>query len=390
MPRSDKGHAGFKETVELPPHAVAARPFRRKVQFLEVMASAIVGGMETYVMNLIRLLPSDEFQVMVVCPFESPVTATLRDMGCSVFIARMDDDPPWRSIQTVVEVVRNYQVDLIHAHMPKAHVLAGISGALTRVPALATVHGNTITTHELGICRTTETSLIVVCQEAYMQALAMGVPPDRVTLISNGADLERFKPTGGETFRQSLNLPTGAPLIGFVGRLDVEKGPDQFLQAAQYIHREVPQAHFVMVGAGTQYDRIAEERQNLQLEQVVHLAGLWTDTSKVFPALDLLLHTSRIEGMPLTVLEAMACGRPVVAIGVGGVPEVVEEGTTGLIAGPGDWRGVATRAIDLLEHPDRLSGMGEAARRRAERHFDLRVSVQQTASLFKQKVKVAP
>lgn len=124
------------------------------------------------------------------------------------------------------------------------------------------------------------------------------------------------------------------------------------------------------------------------MDDYVHLAGLWPDTAQVFPALDLLLHTSRIEGMPLTLLEAMACGCPVVAIGVGGVPEVVEEGATGLIAGPGDWRGVAQRAIDLLEHPDRLHHMGAAARARVERYFDLRESVQHTAELFKRVVRV--
>jgi glycosyltransferase involved in cell wall biosynthesis len=362
-----------------------------KLHVLEIMASAIVGGMETYVKNLLRLMPPDRFRVTCLCPYESEITEVLRSLGVAVFIARMDDDPPWRSIQTAVEIVRNFDVDLIHAHLPKAHVLAGLAGALTRTPALATVHGNTITTHELGIHRTTGTNLIAVCQEAYMQALAMGVTLERVTLIRNGVDVEVFRPceAARAEFRASLGIEPETPLVGFVGRIDVEKGPDQFLQAAQVIHAEVPHARFVMVGVGHQYDKMHELVAELDLQGVVHFAGLRPDTSQVYPGMDLLLQTSRIEGLPLSLLEGMACGLPVVATGVGGVPEIVEEGRTGMLAGPGDWRGVGQRAIDLLEHPARLKEMGEAGRRRVVSQFDLRVTVNQTTDLMERLVHSA-
>ncbi len=355
-----------------------------KLHVLEIMASAIVGGMETYVRNLIRLMPPDRFRITCLCPYESPITETLRGMGAAVFVARMDDDPPWRSIQTAVEITRNFDVDLIHAHLPKAHVLAGLAGALTHTPAVATVHGNTITTHELGIHRTTNTNLITVCQEAYMQALAMGVAPDKVTLINNGVDLDVYRPSERvrAAFRASLGVGPETPLVGFVGRIDVEKGPDQFLQAAQVIHAEAPNAHFVMVGTGHQYDKMRQMTAEMGLSDVMRFAGLWADTSKVYPGLDLLLLTSRIEGMPLSLLEAMACEVPVVALGVGGVPEIVEEGRTGMLTGPGDWRGVGMRAIDLLEHPDRMTAMGEAGRARVRAHFDLRATVAQTTHLM--------
>jgi glycosyltransferase involved in cell wall biosynthesis len=362
-----------------------------KLHVLEIMASAIVGGMETYVKNLLRLMPPDRFRVTCLCPYESEITEVLRSLGVAVFIARMDDDPPWRSVQTAVEIVRNFDVDLIHAHLPKAHVLAGLAGALTRTPALATVHGNTISTHELGIHRTTGTNLIAVCQEAYMQALAMGVPLEKVSLIHNGVDVELFRPseTARAVFRASLGIEPEAPLVGFVGRIDLEKGPDQFLQAAQVIHSEFPGAHFAMVGAGHQYDKMHGLAAALGLEGVVHFTGLQADTAQVYPGIDLLLQTSRIEGLPLSLLEGMACGLPVVAIGVGGVPEIVEEGRTGMLAGPGDWRGVGQRAIDLLEHPDRMKAMGEAARCRALSQFDLRVTVNQTTDLMERLVHAA-
>lgn len=362
-----------------------------KLHVLEIMTNALVGGMETYVRNLLRLMPTDRFRVTCLCPYESEVTEALRSLNVAVFIARMDDDPPWRSIQTAVEIVRNYEVDLIHAHLPKAHALGGLAGALTRTPVVATVHGNTITTHELGIHRTTGTHLIAVCQEAYMQALAMGVPLERVSLIRNGVDVDFYKPSPAarDAFRASLGISPDVPLVGFVGRIDVEKGPDQFLQAAQIIRAEVPQAHFVLVGTGHQHDRMQGLAGELGLQDVVHFAGLWPDTSQVYPGIDLLLHTSRIEGLPLSLLEAMACGLPVVALAVGGVPEIVEEGRTGLLTGPGDWRGVGVRAIDLLEHPASMRAMGEAGRRRVQAQFELRATVSQTTDLMERLVQAA-
>jgi glycosyltransferase involved in cell wall biosynthesis len=357
------------------------------INVFEIAGNALVGGMEHYILNLIRQLPPGQFQVTCLCPFESAFTAALREHGCAIFIAPIHDDPPWRSIQLAVEVIRHHQIDLVHAHMPKAHVLAGLAGCLTGTPVVATVHGMNITTHELGICRTTGSHLITVCQEAYTQALAMGVPCERLALIPNGVDVQAFTPQqDGARFRAAIGAPADAPLVGFVGRLAPEKGPDLFVRAARSVAAQRPDVHFTIVGEGDMEEALRRLIQDLDLDDRMHLAGLWENTAEVYPALDIVAHTSRSEGMPLALLEAMACGRPVVAIGVGGVPEVVEVGTTGLLAGAGDWNGVGVHVLRLLARPDRLQEMGRAARERVEKHFDVRTSARLTADLFVQLV----
>ncbi len=360
----------------------------KQIHILEVLGNAIVGGMEKYVYNLIRWLPASRFRITCLCPYESNFTTMLREMDCPVYVAPMLEDPPWRSIQTAVEIVRCQQVDLIHAHLPKAHVLAGLAGALNRRPAVATIHGMSLTTQELGISRTTGTYLTVVCQEAYFQALAMGVPPERVTKIPNGVDTTTFTPAGDrETFRQSLGIPLDVSLVGFVGRLAWEKGPDQFIHAAYYISRQRPDTHFVLVGEGPMEAELRQMAQEYGLEAQVHLAGLRTDVHQVYPALDVLAQTSRVEGMPFTLLEAMACGLPAVAIAVGGVAELVVVGQTGLLAGVGDWEAVGNGVLELLQDPAKLKVMGQAARGRAEKEFDLQRGVGQVGDLFSKLVK---
>lgn len=362
-------------------HGDGARP----INIFEIVGSAKVGGMERSVLNLVHQLPTEQFRITCLCPFESQFTAALRQRGCQVFIAPVHDEPPWRSIQLAVEIIRLRQIDLLHAHMPKAHVLAGLAGCIAQTPVVATVHGMNITSHELGICRTTGSRLLTVCQEAYTQALAMGVPADRVTLVPNGVDTELFTPDrDGKRFRAALGAPLDAPLVGFVGRLAPEKGPDLFVRAAEKVALRRPDVHFAIVGDGDMADQVARQIEQAGLSDRIHMAGLWADTAEVYPALDIVAQTSRSEGMPLALLEAMACGRPVVAIGVGGVPEIVEVGTTGFLAGPQDCDGVATSVIELLEHPERLPELGRAARARAATLFDIHTSARLIGELFRQ------
>lgn len=370
------------------PNVNGSKSSRRPIRVLEVISNAIVGGVENYVRNLIRLLPPDAFQISLLCPYESGVISDLRRAGYPVFLTPMKGMPPeipWGAIQTAVGVIRGQQIDIIHAHMPKGQMIGGIAGALSHTPIAATFHGRSMTAEELSIHQLTGSHLIAVCQEAYTQAMAMGVSPANITLIHNGVDLERFRPgLDGSNFRESAGIPLEAPLVGFVGRLSWEKGPDQFVEAAAVVHRQRPDVHFAVVGEGPVDTYLAELIHQHELEEVVHLAGLWADPAEVYPALDLIALTSHSEGMPLALLEAMACGVPVAAMNVGGVLEIVEFGKTGLLVSPGDPDEMGRTLVSLLSRPEGLKQMGLAGRQRAEALFDLRTSVRQTADLFRE------
>jgi glycosyltransferase involved in cell wall biosynthesis len=355
------------------------------VRILEVIGNASMGGMENYIKNFIANLPDDEFRVTCICPYESPFTDSLRQLGVEeVFITPIADDPEWRSIQLTAEVARLHKIDVLHAHMPKAHVLAGLAGCLIHKPVVATVHGMNVTSHELGVTRAVSSHLITNCQEAYTQALAMGVPAERVGLVRNGVDLDIFTPGGsGVVFRKAIDVPDHAILVGFVGRLEPEKGPDLFLRAAEYIHQELPDVHFVIVGEGGMNGRLNEMCSHMRLEDYVHFVGWWRDTPAIYPALDLLAHTSRSDGTSLVLLEAMACGCPTVGLAVGGVREIIENECTGLLAGAGDWEGAGIRIIQLLQQPERLKNMGTAARARIEKYFNVATNTHRTAEILR-------
>src|SRR5918912_324335 len=372
-----------------------------QIHILEIVGNAIVGGMESHVRNLISRLPSDRFRITCLCPYESAFTATLRGLGCTVFITPLPGDPAWSSIQMAVELIRHRHVDLLHAHLQNAHALAGIAGHLTRTPTVATVHTMNFPPRELSVSRLTGTHSIVVCQETYAQALAMGIPAERLMLIANGVDLDTYRPDrGGEKLRQAIGVATGVSLIGFVGRLEWDKGPDKFVRMASRMLGQRPDVHFAIVGEGPMEDELTLMIERMGITDRVHMVGLWGNSEEVYPAFDVFVQTSRSEAMPLVILEAMACACPVVAIGVGGVAELVEAGSSGLLLNPGDWpgaespypgdwEGVAGALLKLLAHPKRLREMGRAGRKRAQELFDIGRSVGLTQRLFCKLVNVA-
>jgi len=358
------------------------------LRILEVVGNAIVGGVERHVQSLAEELTSQGFSMRALCPFESPFTAALRASGCPVQIAMIEQALEWRSLLAATETIRRQQVDVVHTHLFNATLLGGVAAALAGVPAVATIHGNTLLAEEAAVARLTGAHLITVCSAAYGMALALGLTEDQVSLIPNAVDSRRYSPErDGHAFRQRLGVPDGAPLVGMVARLSPEKGPDLFVQAASTVAAARPEVHLVLVGDGPMRAELERQIASLNLGGRLHLAGTAPDTSEVYPALDVACLTSRMEGIPLTLLEAMASGRPVVATNVGGIPELVEMGETGWLVAQGDMRALSERILWLLDHPEEAVAMGRAGRRRVEESFDTRTQVSRVAALFRRLVE---
>ena len=357
-----------------------------RTHVLQIVGNAIVGGMENYVARLVERLPRERYGVSVLAPFESPFTDRLREFGADVVISQVTDEPSWQSIQLASALVQSRRVDVIQSHLPNAHVLAGLVGRLTGRPVLATVHGRAMTTLDIEVQRLAGSHLAVVCRHSYFQALGIGVDPRRVHFIPNGVDVERFRPQPTRTgaLRTRFGIDADAPLVGFVGRLSVEKGPDLFLRAALSVRIQCPDAHFVLVGDGAMLKHLKVFVSRFGLADAVHFAGSQDDMPAVFNEFDVVVSSSLSEAMPLAVMEAMASGLPVVACKVGGIPDLVAHGVTGWLANESDYEELATRVVDLIQDDALRSAAGTAARARAVNRFALDQSVEATARLFAQ------
>jgi len=357
-----------------------------RTHVLQIVGNSIVGGMENYVARLVERLPRERYGVSVLAPFESPFTDRLREFGADVFITQITDEPSWQSIQLACALVQSRGVDVIQSHLPNAHVLAALVGRLTGRPVLATVHGRAMTTLDIEVQRLASSHLAVVCRHSFFQALGVGVDARHVHFVPNGVDVERFRPQPTRTgpLRTRFGIAAGAPLVGFVGRLSVEKGPDLFLRAALSVRIQCPVAHFMLVGDGAMLKPLRVFASRFGLADAVHFAGSQDDMPAVFNEFDVVVSSSLSEAMPLAVMEAMASGLPVVACKVGGIPDLIAHGVTGWLADESDYEELATRVVDLIQDDDLRRAAGKAARARAVDHFGLDHSVEATARLFAQ------
>jgi glycosyltransferase involved in cell wall biosynthesis len=361
-------------------------------RILQIVGNAIVGGMENYVARLVERLPRERFEIFVLAPFESPFTDQLRGFGTDVFITSITDEPSWQSIQLASALIQTRRVDLIHSHLPNAHVLAALAGRLTERPVLATVHGRAVTTLDIEVQRLTGSHLAAVCNQSHFQALGIGIDPCHVHFVPNGVDTDRFSPSRPRpaALRARFSVDAAAPLIGFVGRLSPEKGPDLFLRAALAIRAQCARAEFVLVGDGPMLKSLEGFVARFGLREVVHFAGAQERMPEVFNELDVVVSSSLSEAMPLAVMEAMASGVPVVACKVGGIPDLVAHGVTGWLVDAGDCDGMATRVVELLDDRALAEAMAHAARARAVQRLSLDLSVEATRNLYARLTAKAP
>lgn len=216
-------------------------------------------------------------------------------------------------------------------------------------------------------------------------ARELRLPESRFDVLASGVDLARFDAARPrDEARRAAGLPTGVPLVGIVAALRPEKHHALFLAAARRVLASVPDARFVIAGDGPERAAIERACRELALGERVTLLGSREDVPVLYRALDVAVLSSHpvVETLPVTLLEAAACGTPAVATAVGSVADVVAEGETGFVVPAGDAAALADRIVRLLGDAALRERMGTAARRRAEQHFDERDMVRRYEELF--------
>jgi glycosyltransferase involved in cell wall biosynthesis len=188
-------------------------------------------------------------------------------------------------------------------------------------------------------------------------------PAERVHVIHNGVDTGRFQP--GERngmLVEELRLPHDAKIVGLVAVLRPEKNHELFLRAAAVVRQQVPNAHFLLIGGGALRESLESLARQLGLASNVHFLGPRSDVPDLLPLFDVFALTSKIEASPVSILEAQACGVPVVATRVGSIPESVIDGQTGILVSPHSADEVAAAITRLLQSPNLARSLGAAAR----------------------------
>jgi sugar transferase (PEP-CTERM/EpsH1 system associated) len=352
-----------------------------------------IGGAQLALLRLLASQDRDRFVPIVACLYngDGAVAQRIRALGVPVTDLGMTAKWRWDAFVRLYRLLRRERPTILHTWMFHANLPGRVLGTLARVPIIITSRRNE---NIGGVMREylnrwtscLDDRVIAVCELARQAEIKRArVSPEHVVTVYNGVDVERFSVAGGQAAAQArrvIGIPVEAPLVGSVGRLHSQKGFSDLLTALAQVRRRIPSVRLFLAGDGELWADLEAQSRSLGLSEAVTFAGVRTDVPEILAALDVFVLPSLWEGMPNAVLEAMAAGLPVVATAVGGTPEVVVDGVTGLLVPPRDPDALARAIESLLRDPGLRRKMGQAGWKRVERCFSVEQMVRKTEYLY--------
>src|SRR5215475_12994112 len=300
----------------------------------------------------------------------------------------MDLTAAWR----FARVVKRLAPDVIHAHDPHAVAMASLAlslGAASvkggREPAL--VASRRVDFHLRGNSfsrwKHRQVDCFIAASEAIRQMLvADGVPEDRTVTVHEGIDVDHVRAVPAVNVHEAFFLPHNAPVVGNVAALVPHKGQRHLIEAAHIVVQRLPDVRFVILGEGELREQLERLVREYHLEKHVLLPGFRTDVLGCIKSFDLFVMSSVTEGLGTSLLDAMACSRPIVATRAGGIPEVVDDGVTGLLVPARDHQAMADAIVALLEDRPRRTAMGNAGLARVNARFTVEKMIAGTAAVY--------
>lgn len=371
----------------------------RRLRILHVIGSLGPAGAEMMLYKLVQTSHADRFEHAVVSlTGDGAVGKLLRARGIPVSSLGMRSGvPDPRGAARLAWRIWATRPDLVQSWMYHADLLAGLAAASRGVPVVWGIrHGSVDARRTKRLTHLTRSACarlsgvlparIVCCADAVMRThAAAGYRADRMIVIPNGLDLGRFAPNlaARSRIRTELAIPASAPVVAMVARFHPDKDHETFLSAARAIADAVPGVVFLLAGFGViaENEALAASIEELGLGPRVRLLGAREDVPSLLAAIDVAVQSSRVEGFPNVIAEAMSCGTPVVATDCGESREIV--GDTGRIVPPGDFAALAQGVVELLELPsDRRAALGRAARQRVRERYDIRVTAERFEALW--------
>jgi glycosyltransferase involved in cell wall biosynthesis len=344
---------------------------RKPIRVLHLVSSGGLYGAEQVILNLARIQDAISY-VGALCNEHGATLDILdeaqkRGLRTAAFDARGRLNR--RSIVQVNRFLRNNRIDIVHTHGYKSDIIG----------FLACLSGNTrwVATNHVWhpISRTMRlyvrvdafalrfaSRVVAVSGEIREDLIAANVRPANIRVISNGIDIHRFtKSKSAATLKAALGLQEHDVVVAMVGRLSPEKGHKTFLEAARQVSSHKNNVRFLIVGDGPMAEELRAETDRLNVQDRVVFTGFRKDMPEIYALTDVIVNASTIEGLPMTLLEAMASGVAVIAARTGGIPDIIEDDETGLIVDPGVADELRVKIESLVDDVDKRQRLAAAA-----------------------------
>lgn len=356
----------------------------------------IAGGGQISFLKLLENIDRTLVEPILVCPFNGNLVSRVEEMGIPVKILSMDSPKKnpikfFGSVHKLRQLMRSMKVDLVHANTSRSTLYAGLAAKPLELPVIW--HVRVIESEGkydrflTGLC-----NKLVVVSKAVEKRFnwLLSKNPEKVAVIHNGVDLREFCPMiSGDGVRSEFNIKPNVPVAGIVGNLLAWKGQEYFIRAASAVRKVIPSAMFLVVGDGECRHDLERSSEKLGIRDKIIFTGRRFDIPKLMAAMNVVIHSSITpEPFARVILEAMAMGKPIVAMNEGGVPEAIKDGVNGISIPPKNASLMAQKIIGLLGDRDKAKKMGQAARKCAEEHFSIEANVKKIQKEYLQILKV--
>lgn len=360
------------------------------------------GGIKEHIKSLLKYLNSSKFKICVVCDNNTirNIKQYFKDKPNITFIPIVFNEKNsflsnLQSIYSLIKLLRNTPFDIIHCHGLKAAIIGGIAARTVRHENIIyTAHSNiSFKTFQIAntiLYKTAEKTashisrqIIAVSEGMKSEMIMRNIPAERITVIPNGIDANKFKiETDKKRIKVQLGIPEETNVVGTVARLAPQKNLETFLKGASILLSTMPELMFIIVGDGPLKKQLQDRATELGIKNKVIFTGYRSDIPEILHIMDVFALSSWTEGLPITVLEAMAAEKPVVATRVGGTPEIIKDGLTGLLVEPYDAEGLAEGLVRILSNHLLADALGTAARKSVVENYTIEKMVKSTEKVY--------
>jgi len=345
--------------------------------------------------NIAKRINRKKYKIFAACLREGgPYEDKLRNIGVTVKNFDLKTLLDLRIIPRLVRYIKQNNIDIVETAVFPSDVYGRVSARLANVPVIiSTMHR--VEDHKqetiyrflpfVDMLTMALTTRIIAVSGAVKNYLIRRhkIRPEKISVIYNGIDVNKYKShTNITEFKKQFNLEPSIPIVAFIGRLVKVKGVSYFLEATASVLRSGKKAQFLVVGDGPLKQSLVKQTQKLGIEQHVFFIGFRKDIPKILSLIDILVVPSLWEGLPLTILETMSAGKPIIAARVGGIPEAIKNGETGILVPPKNPEALSGAINDLLAAPKKRKEMGEKAKQRALQLFDVERMVKEYENLY--------
>ena len=351
------------------------------MKILHLISSLGLFGAETIALNLAGTVQGNGYE-SILCAIENSSNSKIdiieqaNKAGIETHILKCAGRFDIRAIFRLRKYIENQKIDVLHTHNYKSDLIGMLAARLAKVPVIATAHGFTDMSRSVSMYEKLDRWILKSFFNKVVTVTGQMLPnfsDQQKRIIPNGIDISHFSRNEEKrvALRKKYNVADNDILIGTIGRLSKEKNQRMLLEAVYPIVRENEQVKIIIIGDGLKADELKQFVEARHLTDRVIFTGIMHDTVSAYSAMDIFILSSLTEGVPLTVLESMASKLPVIATRVGGIPEIMNNGETGLLVESQDVETLRIRVHELIDDKKLRQTLVDAAYEFVRDHYSL-------------------